>query len=214
MRRKVQRSRSLSRTIGCMQFQNQTTQGPQGPFWIIIYSGVNIMSVESLKMERDAAIRARDDLAAQLRVMKKRLQDAEEEQYKAEEDNASLRAELEFLHHKEEDRKLIASSAATDRYDLLEQEVAILKIELQNALRRVQEEQQAVANEQQRSAKLVAEHEQLKLELAEAKSIHEGHQDSITRALNEDLLKVIFVIHRAVGTRKIQFQLSIVIFYH
>ncbi|MCO5595105.1 hypothetical protein L7F22_049143 [Adiantum nelumboides] len=93
---------------------------------------LEIMSLESLKMERDAAIRAReDDLATQLRVMRKRLQEAEEEQYKAEEDSTSLRAELELLQRREEDRRLVASSATSDQHYLRQQEIEALKIELQ-----------------------------------------------------------------------------------
>jgi multidrug efflux pump subunit AcrA (membrane-fusion protein) len=45
---------------------------------------------------------AQEDLAAQLRVARRRLQEAEEEQYRAEEDTAALRAEvarLEALSH-------------------------------------------------------------------------------------------------------------------
>lgn len=148
-----------------------------------------MMSVESLKMERDAAIRSRDDLAAQFRVMRKRLQEAEEEQYKAEEENASLRAELELLHHKQEDQRLVASSATSDQYYLLQEEVATLKVELQDAIRRLQEEQQTVANEQERAANLMAEQEQLKSALAEARSIREGYEDSINKVIKEDALQ-------------------------
>ncbi|KAI5054710.1 hypothetical protein GOP47_0029855 [Adiantum capillus-veneris] len=147
------------------------------------------MSVESLKMERDAAIRSRDDYAAQVRVMRKRLQEAEEEQYKAEEDTASLRAELELLQRKEEDRRLVASSATSDQYYLLQQEVETLKVELQDSLRRLQEEQQTVANEQECTAKLMGELEQLSSALVEAKSIREGYENSINKGLKEDSLK-------------------------
>eukprot|EP00250_Pteridium_aquilinum_P035312 c9118_g1_i1 orf=222-1196(+) len=145
-------------------------------------------SIENLKMEKDAAIRLKDDLVAQLRVMKKRLQEAEEEQYKAEEDTASLRAELEVLQRREEHQNIIAPSATSEQYYLLQQEVATLKAELQNALRLLQQEQRKVANEQEHVADLMSEREQLKIALSEAQIAQEGHEISVAK-FSDDALK-------------------------
>lgn len=136
-------------------------------------------------MEKDAAIRLKDDLAAQLRVMKKRLQEAEEEQYKAEEDAAALRSELEVLHRREEHQNIIATSATSEQYYLLQQEVATLKAELQNALRQVQQEQKIVIKEQENAATLKAEQEQLKIALVEAQ-IARADSETLAGKLSTD----------------------------
>jgi len=58
-------------------------------------------ALRDVAMEKDAAVVAREDLSAQMRAMKKRLKDAEEEQYRAEEDAAALRAELNSMQQQE-----------------------------------------------------------------------------------------------------------------
>lgn len=146
-------------------------------------------SIENLKMEKDAAIRLKDDLVAQLRVMKKRLQEAEEEQYKAEEDAAALRAELEVLHRREEHQNIIATSATSEQYYLLQQEVETVKVELQNALRQLRQEQQKVVKEQEHAANLKAEQEQLKIALTEAQRAREGRESSVGKFSTDVTLK-------------------------
>ena len=49
-------------------------------------------ALKDVAMEKDAAVVAREDLSAQVCTLKKRLKEAEEEQYKAEEDATTLRA--------------------------------------------------------------------------------------------------------------------------
>ncbi|KAF9597928.1 hypothetical protein IFM89_022630 [Coptis chinensis] len=49
-------------------------------------------ALRDVAMEKDAAVTAREDFSSQLRMVKKRLKEAEEEQYITEEDAASLRA--------------------------------------------------------------------------------------------------------------------------
>eukprot|EP00249_Psilotum_nudum_P014798 c25011_g1_i1 orf=126-1415(+) len=126
-------------------------------------------ALESLSMEKDAAIVAREDLVAQLRVLKKRLQETEYEQIKAEEDATSLRAELEMLHHRDEHGRITPSLSFTpEQFRAMEQEMASLKSEMQDVLQQLQKEQQMLSAEQRRVAELTAEREQLKDALSEA----------------------------------------------
>lgn len=143
---------------------------------------IESLSIQNLKMEKDAAVRAKDDLVAQLRIVKKKLQEAEEEQYKAEEDAAALRAELESLHRREEYSNTISSSSTSDQNRLLEREVAIVKVELQSALQLLQQEQQKVVEEQERVADLLVEREQLKNVLNESREEHANPAGSFLAA--------------------------------
>ncbi|KAJ6755315.1 hypothetical protein OIU79_027847 [Salix purpurea] len=54
-------------------------------------------TLRDVAIEKDAAVVSREDLSAQLRTLKKRLKEAEEEQYRAEDDAAALRAELNTM---------------------------------------------------------------------------------------------------------------------
>ncbi|KAF9619016.1 hypothetical protein IFM89_004360 [Coptis chinensis] len=54
-------------------------------------------ALRDVAMEKDAAVIAREDFSAQLRMVKKRLKEVEEEQCRTEEDAAALRAELNSL---------------------------------------------------------------------------------------------------------------------
>ncbi|KAM1148729.1 hypothetical protein ACFX2B_029099 [Malus domestica] len=85
-------------------------------------------------MEKDAAVVAREDLSAQLHTLKKRLRDAEEEQYRAEEDAAALTAELNMLQQQAMSGSLGAMNSISnspDQIQMLEKELASLKSALQ-----------------------------------------------------------------------------------
>ncbi|OAE32666.1 hypothetical protein AXG93_632s1160 [Marchantia polymorpha subsp. ruderalis] len=82
-------------------------------------------ALDQMAMERDAAIVAKEDVMGQLRVTKRRLKEAEEEQYKAEEDAASLRAEIQNLQ--QSDR----GHASAFSYMPEHQEIAAVKSELE-----------------------------------------------------------------------------------
>lgn len=70
----------------------------------------------SLEAERSRQVKAKDDLAAALRMAQRKAAEAEEEQLRAEEEAAALRAELESLHasgsHGDMDRVPHGASAA------------------------------------------------------------------------------------------------------
>ncbi|GAQ87726.1 myosin heavy chain-related protein [Klebsormidium nitens] len=107
-------------------------------------------NIETITGERNAAIAAKEDFAAQLRVARRRLQEAEEEQYRAEEDTAALRAEverLEALSHGHVRRP-------SQEIPLAENELDKARAELQMTLTELQSSQQSVAVERQRQAVL------------------------------------------------------------
>lgn len=103
-------------------------------------------SLRSMTMERDAAIVAREDLNTQVRILKRKLQDAEEEQYRAEEDVVALKKELELLQQSE--RPFIHSidlSVDLDKLKSAEQEIDALRLELQSLEQQLRQEQQKSA---------------------------------------------------------------------
>lgn len=125
-------------------------------------------SLQDASREKDAAIIAREDLSAQLRAVKRRLREVEEEQYKAEEDAATLRAELNMLQRQEEQHQssgIPSSSITIEHLRAMEQEMANIKVELQEAVRHRQEEQQKLAAEKERSVLLMMEKQQLEEKL-------------------------------------------------
>ncbi|XP_042509890.1 paramyosin isoform X2 [Macadamia integrifolia] len=108
-------------------------------------------------MEKDAAVVAREDLSAQLRTMKKRLKEAEEEQYRAEEDAASLRSELNSMQQQAMMNPLSSIPSmgnSPDHLQAMEKELDSLKSELQQELVLRQQEQQRLAEEQARTSAL------------------------------------------------------------
>lgn len=105
-------------------------------------------SLKDVAMEKDAAVVAREDLSALLRTIKKRLKEVEEEQYRAEEDATSLRAELNSLQQQAMTGPvsgLTSMNFPADHTHAMEKELANLKSQLEQVtLLRQQEKQQLV----------------------------------------------------------------------
>ncbi|XXG75307.1 hypothetical protein AAC387_Pa07g3840 [Persea americana] len=117
-------------------------------------------ALKDATMEKDAAIMAREDLLAQLRTTKKRIKEAEEEQYRAEEDAASLRAEINMLQQQAMANPLgIIPSIGNspDHIQAMEKEISDLKSELQHESLLRHQEQQRLAEEQLRASALMAQ---------------------------------------------------------
>ncbi|KAM5583504.1 cilia- and flagella-associated protein 157 [Rosa sericea] len=126
-------------------------------------------ALKDVAMEKDAAVVAREDLSAQLRMLKKRLKDAEEEQYRAEEDAASLRAELNMIQQQTMNGSLGALNSIAnppDQIKTLEIELANIKSELQRESMFRQQERQQLAEEQARASILTSEKQELEEKLA------------------------------------------------
>ncbi|RCV45501.1 hypothetical protein SEVIR_9G463100v4 [Setaria viridis] len=139
-------------------------------------------TLNDITLEKDAAVVAKEDALAQLRSMKKRLKEAEEEQYRAEEDSASLRAQLNTLQ-----QQVMANSysgfpvgTSSEESRAMEKEIQDLQAQLkQESLLRQQEQQklaeesqlrqqelEKLAEEQSRIASLEAEKQQLEDQIA------------------------------------------------
>ncbi|CAI8592287.1 unnamed protein product [Vicia faba] len=125
-------------------------------------------ALKDVAMEKDAAVVAREDLLAQLRTLKKRLKEAEEEQYRAEEDAAALRAELNSVQ-----QQSMTSTVSTfpslgppdHQLQILENELAGLKLELQRESLMRHQGQEQLAKEQSRIASLMSEKQELEEKL-------------------------------------------------
>ncbi|KAJ8750514.1 hypothetical protein K2173_015665 [Erythroxylum novogranatense] len=123
-------------------------------------------ALKDVAVEKDAAVIAREDLAAQLRTLKKRVKEAEEEQYRAEEDAAALRAELNLIQQQAMNNPISGMASmgiGLDQVQSLEKELATLKSELQHESLLRQQEQKQLAEERIRLSTLMSE----KLELEE-----------------------------------------------
>ncbi|GLT66996.1 hypothetical protein SLA2020_393330 [Shorea laevis] len=121
-------------------------------------------ALKDVAMEKDAAVVAREDLSAQLRTLKKHLKEAEEEQYRAEEDAAALRAELKSLEQQALGGPLSGISymgSSPDPVQALEKELAALKSELQQESVLRELERQQLAEEQARVSALLSEKQEL-----------------------------------------------------
>lgn len=134
-------------------------------------------TLNDISLEKDAAVVAKEDALAQLRSMKKRLKEAEEEQYRAEEDSASLRAQLNTLQQQVMGHSYSGYTMGTsnEEFVAMEKEIQDLQAQLkQESLLRQQEqqklaeesqlrqqEQEKLAKEQTRIASLEAEKQQL-----------------------------------------------------
>ncbi|XP_052210309.1 uncharacterized protein LOC127813389 isoform X2 [Diospyros lotus] len=126
-------------------------------------------SLRDVAMEKDAAVVAREDLSAQLRTIKKRLKEAEEEQYRAEEDAAALRAELNLLQQQGmsgHSSGIPTMGIPLDNMQSMEKELASLKSQLQQELLLRQQEQHHLAEEQTRISALISEKKELEEKLA------------------------------------------------
>ncbi|KAM0953371.1 hypothetical protein DsansV1_C02g0023381 [Dioscorea sansibarensis] len=121
-------------------------------------------ALKDVSIEKDAAFVAKEDALSQLRTMKKRIKEAEEDQYRAEEDAAALRAELSALQQQGFGNSFGGfSSTGKSAEDIaaMEKEIADLKLVLQQeSLLRLQE-QQKLADEQLRLSSLLAEKQML-----------------------------------------------------
>ncbi|KAK1278886.1 hypothetical protein QJS04_geneDACA024775 [Acorus gramineus] len=139
-------------------------------------------ALNDVSMERDAAIVAREDLSVQVRSMKKRLREAEDEQYRAEEDAAALRAELNSAQQQLMGYQfggLHYSDSSAERIQALEKEISDLQTELQQELLVRQQEQHILAEERSRSSALLAEKKELEEKLT-----------NLTKKVSEDASEV------------------------
>ncbi|KAL4188633.1 hypothetical protein AMTRI_Chr08g203090 [Amborella trichopoda] len=121
-------------------------------------------ALNDVSVEKDAVAVGREDLLAQLRTLKRRVREAEEEQYRAEEDAASLRAELNLLQQQGErhfDSSLPSIVTMRDQIQAMEQEMAKLRLQLQQESLLRQQEQQRLAEEQVQKSALMAERQGL-----------------------------------------------------
>ncbi|CAN6284790.1 unnamed protein product [Urochloa humidicola] len=139
-------------------------------------------TLNDVSLEKDAVVVAKEDALAQLRSMKKRLKEAEEEQYRAEEDSASLRAQLNTLQQQVMGNSYSAFPMGTSSEEshAMEKEIQDLQAQLkqesllgqqeqqklaEESLLR-QQEQEKLAEEQSRIASLEAENQQLEDQIA------------------------------------------------
>lgn len=126
-------------------------------------------ALRDVAMEKDAAVVAREDLAAQLRTAKKRLKEAEEEQYRAEEDAAALRAELNSLQQQALSgipSVVPPMGYSPDHVIVIEKELASLKSQLEQESQLRQQERQQLSEEQARASVLISEKQELEEKLA------------------------------------------------
>ncbi|KAL2898888.1 Paramyosin [Bienertia sinuspersici] len=135
-------------------------------------------ALRDVAMEKDAAVVAREDLAAQIRTLKKRVKEAEEEQYRAEEDAASLRAELNSVQQQafsDPVGGMAGMGNPPDHFHSLEKELANLKSELERESKLRLQEQQRLEEEQIRVSSLMSEKQDLEVKITEmTKSISDA----------------------------------------
>ncbi|KAG0466592.1 hypothetical protein HPP92_018172 [Vanilla planifolia] len=135
-------------------------------------------ALKDVSIEKDAAIVAKEDALSQLRTAKRRLKEAEEEQYKAEEDAAALRAELNSMHQQIMTNSYSSTpsiDSSADRILSVEKEIAYLKSELQQSSLLRQQEQHKLAEEQLRTSSLMAVRQDLEDRLAAlSKKVSDG----------------------------------------
>ncbi|KAK9176134.1 hypothetical protein WN944_028147 [Citrus x changshan-huyou] len=158
-------------------------------------------ALKDVAMEKDAAVVAREDLSAQLRTLKKRLKEAEEEQYRAEEDAAALRAELNSLQQQAMDGSLGGISSmgiSPDHVQTLEKELATLKSQLQQESQLRQQERKQLTEEQARISVLMSEKQELeeKLVMLSRKASEEVSNAAASKAFSvEDKEKLEKQLH-------------------
>ncbi|QCE09193.1 protein CROWDED NUCLEI 1 [Vigna unguiculata] len=127
-------------------------------------------ALKDVAMEKDAAVVAREDLSAQLRTLKKRLKEAEDEQYRAEEDAAALRAELNLIQQQSMTNTVSTIPSFGNPPDhiqiqRLQKELDGLKLELQRESLLRHQEQEQLAKEQACSASLISQNQELEEKL-------------------------------------------------
>ncbi|MCD7471453.1 hypothetical protein HAX54_011902 [Datura stramonium] len=126
-------------------------------------------ALKDVAMEKDAAVVAREDLSALLRTIKKRLKEVEEEQYRAEEDAAALRAELNSLQQQAMTGPvsgLTSMNFPPDHMHALEKELANLKSQLEQVTLLRQQERQQLAEEKVHVAALSSQKQDLEEKLS------------------------------------------------
>nr|KYP58511.1 hypothetical protein KK1_013921 [Cajanus cajan] len=127
-------------------------------------------ALKDVAMEKDAAVVAREDLSAQLRTLKKRLKEAEDEQYRAEEDAAALRAELNSIQQQAMTNTVSTISSfgnPPDHFQIqrLQKELDELKLQMQRESLLRHQEQEQLAKEQAHIASLMSEKQELEEKL-------------------------------------------------
>ncbi|XP_059289252.1 uncharacterized protein LOC132042739 isoform X2 [Lycium ferocissimum] len=126
-------------------------------------------ALKDVAMEKDAAVVAREDLSALLRTVKKRLKEVEEEQYRAEEDAAALRAELNSLQQQAMTGPLSGLTSMNfppDHMHAIEKELADLKSQLEQVTLLRQQERQQLAEEKAHISALSSQKQDLEEKLA------------------------------------------------
>ncbi|CAH9073206.1 unnamed protein product [Cuscuta europaea] len=126
-------------------------------------------ALRDVAMEKDAAVVAKEDLSAQVRALKKRLKEAEEEQYRAEEDTAALRAELNSLQQQPMSGSLSGTNSMSfspDYMQTMETELANLRSLLEQESMLREQEQHRLAEEQARTTTLTSQKHDLEEKLA------------------------------------------------
>jgi chromosome segregation ATPase len=131
-------------------------------------------ALNDISLEKDAAVITKEDALAQLRSMKKRLKEAEEEQYRAEEDSASLRAQLNTMQQQVMSNSYggYAVGASSEQTLAMEKEIQDLQAQLKEESLLRQQEQQKLAEES-----LLRQQDQQKL----------SEEQSITAALAAEM---------------------------
>ncbi|KAI4993858.1 flagellar attachment zone protein 1 [Hordeum vulgare subsp. vulgare] len=185
-------------------------------------------SLNDISLEKDAAVIAKEDALAQLRSMKKRLREAEEEQYRAEEDSASLRAQLNTLQQQVMSNSYSGYAVGTSSEQTLamEKEIQDLQAQLkQESLLRQQEQQklaeefllrqqdqQRLAEEQSRTTSLEVEKREMeeKIAVLTKKSSEEASEFAVRKAfsmqdrekLENQLHDMALMVERLEGSRQ------------
>lgn len=145
-------------------------------------------ALRDVAMEKDAAVVAKEDLSTQLRLAKKRLKEAEEEQYRTEEQAEALRAELNSLQQQAMMNPagiISPMGSSPDHIQALETDIANLKSELQQESLLRQQEQQRLAEVQAQISTLMAEKQVLdeKLE-ALTRNASEASDEAASKAFS------------------------------
>ncbi|CAN1150598.1 hypothetical protein LINPERPRIM_LOCUS18118 [Linum perenne] len=144
-------------------------------------------------MEKDAAVVAKEDLSTQLRTLKKRLKDAEEEQYRAEEDAAALRAELNSMQRQTMSNSLIGMTSmgiSPEQLQSLEKELTSVKFDLQQESVMRQREQQQLLEEKVKVSALEAERQQLEEKLISLSQRAPGETEDASHGREQVVEKV------------------------
>ncbi|KAL6554592.1 hypothetical protein OROHE_007615 [Orobanche hederae] len=151
-------------------------------------------ALKDVAMEKDAAVVAREDLSAQLRTLKKRMKEAEEEQYRAEEDAAALRAELNSLQHAMHNPpgNIATIGYSVNQIQAMEKELSNLTSKLEQESLMRQQEHQLLTEEHARTSALIIQKQELEEKLASTskkasdRSKEHGNNQAFTLMIMED----------------------------